>query len=270
MSSDAADVLDGRARAQRAEGNDLRDLLPPVLFGDVLDHFAAPARAEIDVDIGHADALGIQEALKQQPVSQRIDIGDLHRVADQAAGGRAAARPHRNALLLGEADEVPDDQEVARELHLLDHLDFAIQPLGVFGEVVLQLALRAPALPGACGASRIPAARRIRRRYRWSAPRESSNFGNGSATFSSFTWQRCAISQVRSSASSTSPNSAIISSRDLQIELRAARSASGWGRTWSCRSGCTAESHARGRRPCADSANRWWRPAECRSRRRAG
>ena len=47
------------------------------------------------------------------------------------------------------ADEVPDDQEVAGELHLLDHLDFAIQPLGVFGEVVLQTALAAAALPAA-------------------------------------------------------------------------------------------------------------------------
>ena len=87
------------ARAQRAEGDDLRDLLAAVLFGDVLDHFAAPVRAEIDIDIGHADALGIEEALEQQAVLQRIDIGDLHGVADQAAGGRTAARTDGNAIL---------------------------------------------------------------------------------------------------------------------------------------------------------------------------
>ena len=52
-------------------------------------------------------------------------------------------------LLLGEADEIPDDQEVSGELHLLDHLDFAIQALGVLGEIVLQVALARPALPGA-------------------------------------------------------------------------------------------------------------------------
>ena len=39
-------------------------------------------------------------------------------------------------------DEVPDHQEVARELHVLDHLDFAIQTLRVLGEIVLQHALR--------------------------------------------------------------------------------------------------------------------------------
>ena len=96
----AADVFDRRARAQRAERDDLRHLLAAVLLGHVLDHFAAAVHAEVDVDIGHADALGIQEALEQQAVLQRIDIGDLHRVADQAAGGRTAARTHRNAVLL--------------------------------------------------------------------------------------------------------------------------------------------------------------------------
>ena len=44
---------------------------------------------------------------------------------------------------LGEADEIPDDQEVAGELHLLDHLDLAIQPLDVLRQIVLQRALRA-------------------------------------------------------------------------------------------------------------------------------
>ena len=73
----AADVLDRRARAQRAEGDDLRHLLAAVLLGDVLDHLAAAVRAEVDVDIGHADALRIEEALEQQAVLQRVDIGDL-------------------------------------------------------------------------------------------------------------------------------------------------------------------------------------------------
>ena len=44
----------------------------PYFWRDVLDHFAAPAHAEIDIDIGHGHALGIQEALKDQVVLQRI------------------------------------------------------------------------------------------------------------------------------------------------------------------------------------------------------
>ena len=96
----AAHVLDGRARAQRVEGDDLRHLLAAVLLGDVLDHLAAAVHAEIDVDIGHADALRVEEALEQQAVLQRVDIGDRHRVAHQAAGRRSAPRAHRNALSL--------------------------------------------------------------------------------------------------------------------------------------------------------------------------
>ena len=48
----------------------------------------ALVHAEVDVDIGHADTLGIEEALEQQAILQRIDVGDLHGAADQAAGRR--------------------------------------------------------------------------------------------------------------------------------------------------------------------------------------
>src|SRR6202030_2893422 len=106
-------------------------LLAAVFFRDVLDHFAAAAGMEIDVDVRHADAFRIEEALEQQPVLERVDIGDIHRVADQASGRRAAPRTDWNPARFGEADEVPDDKEVARELHLLDHPDLALQPLHI-------------------------------------------------------------------------------------------------------------------------------------------
>ncbi len=70
-----------------------------VLLVDVLDHLAAAAHAEVDVDVGHADALGIEEALEQQVVAQRVDVGDAQRVGDQRAGGRAAPGPDRDAAL---------------------------------------------------------------------------------------------------------------------------------------------------------------------------
>ena len=216
----AAHVLDGGARAQRAEGDDLRDLLAAVFFGDVLDHLAAAVHAEIDVDIGHADALRIEEALEQQAVLQRIDIGDLHRVADQAAGGRSAARADGDVVRFGEADEVPDDEEVAGELHLLDHRDLAIQALDVFGEIVLQAAGGAHGFQARAALFETLARDVFEVGIGGVARRERRTCGNGSLTFSSLTWQRCAMSQVRSRASSSSPKSAIISSRDLEVEIR--------------------------------------------------
>ena len=77
------------------EGDDLRHLLAAVLAGDVVDDLAAAVLAEVDVDIGHGDALGIQKALEEQHVLHGIDVGDLHGIGDQRAGCRAAARDRR-------------------------------------------------------------------------------------------------------------------------------------------------------------------------------
>ena len=52
-------------------------------------------------------------------------------VRDQRAGARTAARTDGDAVVLGVADEVPDDQEVAREVHLLDDAQLQRQPRGV-------------------------------------------------------------------------------------------------------------------------------------------
>ena len=71
----------------------------------------------------------------------RIDVGDAQAVGDEAAGRRAAARPDRDALLAGVADEVPDDQEVPGVPHALDHRDLVVEPRRVLVEVVAQLAV---------------------------------------------------------------------------------------------------------------------------------
>ena len=73
---------------------------------------------------------------------QRIDIGDAQRVRDQRSRRRTTARTHRNVTLAGVADEIPDDQEVSGELHLLDDGQFPGQPLLVFRQVMSQPALR--------------------------------------------------------------------------------------------------------------------------------
>ena len=112
ISSTRPTSRDHRLRLHRPEGDDLRDVLAAVLPRDVLDHLAAAPLAEVDVDIGQRDALGVQEALEDQVEVDRIDVGDPQAVGDQAAGGGAAARADRNALLARVADEVPDDQEV--------------------------------------------------------------------------------------------------------------------------------------------------------------
>src|SRR5208282_5899584 len=137
----AADILDRRLRRHRAEGNDLRHIVAAVFLGDVADDFAAAVHAEIDVDIRHGNAFGIQEALEEQLMLQRVEVGDSQSIRNQRSRGRTAPWAYWNVMFLGVADKVPDNKEIAGKLHLLDDCQFAFQALVVVGDGVLQFAL---------------------------------------------------------------------------------------------------------------------------------
>ena len=70
---------------------------------------------------------GIQEALEEQVVAQRVEIGDAEAVGDERARARAAARPDRHAVRLRPVDEIGDDEEVAGETHLHDRVELEIE-----------------------------------------------------------------------------------------------------------------------------------------------
>ena len=61
----ASNVLDRSLGRHGPERDDLRYVFPAIFPRHVLDHFAAAAHAEIDVDIRIRNALGIQKALEQ-------------------------------------------------------------------------------------------------------------------------------------------------------------------------------------------------------------
>src|SRR6202012_3459546 len=120
------------------EGDDLCDLVAAVLARDVFNDLAAPVHAEVDVDIGHRDALWVEEAFEEELVLQRIDVGDLHDVGDKRSGGRASARSDRDVLLASIPDKVPDDHEIAGKLHLFDDVKFTIKPGMIIGNGFLE------------------------------------------------------------------------------------------------------------------------------------
>ena len=93
----ARDVADHHLGAERAVGDDVGDAVVAVFRPHVIDHLAAAAHAEIDVEVGRRNALGIQEALEEELEPERIEIGDAQDVGGEAAGARAAARAHRDA-----------------------------------------------------------------------------------------------------------------------------------------------------------------------------
>ena len=143
----ASRVARRRPRRHLAEGDYLGNRLAAVFLADVADHPLAPAHREVDVDVGHRFAARVEEALEQQIVGQRVEVGDVERVGDDRARRRAAARADRDAVLLGVADEVPDDQEVGGEAHLLDHPELELEPLDRLGGRRLAVAV-AQALGG--------------------------------------------------------------------------------------------------------------------------
>jgi hypothetical protein len=127
-------VLDRGLRLDRAVGDDLRDPRLAVFLGGVADHLAAPAFVEVHVDVGHRDAVGVQEALEQQAVQHRVELGDAQRVGDQRARRAAAARADPDADALRVGDQVGGDQEVAREAHRQDDAQLVLGLLApVFG-----------------------------------------------------------------------------------------------------------------------------------------
>ena len=67
----AAHVAEHALGLQRAEGDDLPDVVLAVLAGDVLDDLVAAVLAEVDVEVGHRHALGVEEALEEQVVRDR-------------------------------------------------------------------------------------------------------------------------------------------------------------------------------------------------------
>ncbi len=120
-------VLEHRASLQPPEGDDLGDAVASVFGLDVADDFVAMRFAEIDVEVGHRHALGVEEALEQQAQRDRIEIGDGQRPGDDRASARAAARPDRDVVGLGPFDEVGDDQEIAGKAHAGDDVELELE-----------------------------------------------------------------------------------------------------------------------------------------------
>ena len=113
----AGGVLERLLRLNGAEGDDLRDLLFTVLFGHVVDDFAAATIVKVHIEVGHGDAVGVEESLENQVVVERVQVGNTHRVRDHGACTGATAGAHANTVALRPVDKVGDHEEVAGEAH---------------------------------------------------------------------------------------------------------------------------------------------------------
>ena len=117
---DAPHVLDDGARGERAESDDLRDVLGMIALPHIGDGLLAAGGAEVDVEVGHGDAVGVQKALEEKVVAQRVDVGDADGIGDDAADARAAPGADGDIVQARPVDIVPHDEEVIGKAHLDD------------------------------------------------------------------------------------------------------------------------------------------------------
>ena len=107
----------------------MRNVVLSVLLRDELEHLTASRVVKVDINIGHRDAVGVEEAFKQEVIFKRIDVGDAERISDGGTGGRATSRTHPHTHLTRVVDVVVDDQEVARKAHRLDDVELEVDAL---------------------------------------------------------------------------------------------------------------------------------------------
>ena len=127
----AAHIADGVAGGHGAKGDDLSHMVGTIFPVDVIDHFLTALVAEVHIKIWHTDALRVQEALKDQVITDGVDIRDAHAVSRNAACAGATARAYRDTLTLGVVHVVPHDKIVVRVAHLFDHADLVFQTVFV-------------------------------------------------------------------------------------------------------------------------------------------
>ena len=89
------------------------------------DLLALGARRQVDVDVRPLPALFREEAFEEQLHADRIDGRDAQRITDGTVCGRAATLAE-DPVACREGDDVLDDQEVAREVELLDDLELVM------------------------------------------------------------------------------------------------------------------------------------------------
>ena len=124
---DAGDVANDALGTHGAVGDDVADSAFAVFLAHILDDLSAAALAEVDVHVRRADAFGIQEAFEDEVEAQGINVGDAHDIGNERACRRAPARANGDAMVFCPFDEIPDDQEVTGEVHLVDDAQFVVE-----------------------------------------------------------------------------------------------------------------------------------------------
>ena len=112
----------------------------------VINHPVAIGLAKVNVKVGHGDPLRIEEALEQQVVAQRVQVGNFERISHQRTGARTTSRPDWATIVFRPIDKVAHNQKIARKAHGDDGLQLKLQALlvarhlaGALGRIRIQM-----------------------------------------------------------------------------------------------------------------------------------
>ena len=112
------------------ERDDLSDAVTAIHVSRVTDHVVSVAGIKVHVDVRHRYSGRVQETLEQQVVLNRIEIGDPECVGHRTPGCRPTTRSDPDVIVASERDEVPSDEEVRREPHVVDNAELIVEPFG--------------------------------------------------------------------------------------------------------------------------------------------
>src|ERR1700680_236391 len=91
-----------------------------IAFIQILNHaFALVATGEIEINVGPFAAFLGKKPLEEQLHADRIDRRDAKRIADRTVGSGSSSL-RQNVLFAAEADQIPDNEEVAGEVELFN------------------------------------------------------------------------------------------------------------------------------------------------------
>ena len=71
----------------------------PYFLRNVLEHLAAPTVGEVRVDVGHAQAVGVQKALKEETVAQWLDVSNAKRKRNNTSRRAATTRADEHTVV---------------------------------------------------------------------------------------------------------------------------------------------------------------------------
>ena len=134
-----ADVADRAAAAVGREARDERGVLAAVLLGDGDDQLLADLAREVEVDVGHAGHLVVEEAAERELRLDGVDVREAGEVADDRADARPAAAAgrkrmarragaaHLEGALARELEHLPVQEEEAGEAEARDQRQLVVE-----------------------------------------------------------------------------------------------------------------------------------------------